>query len=163
MLQKVRSLSITEELLEIAPLLNRIDKSMPFSIPAGYFEQWTPNLDEEKSQPAKVVKIGSGNWKQWVAAAGIILTLGIGWQFLGNHSSDYTVVTASINDPALDTLLTKVDANSLEGYLENEQSNSDFSSLLVLAEQDIETGVKQLSDDELNWYLENRIVEIPGT
>ncbi len=163
MLQKVRSLSITEELDEVAPLLNRIEKSMPYSLPEAYFEQWKPNLNIEQKQPARVVKMGAGNWKQWAAAAAVIITIGIGWQFLVNKPVDDTVVAATYSDPALDTFLNKVDANSLTGYLEDEQANSEFASLLMLAQQDVETGVKQLSDDDLKWYLENQAVEMPGT
>jgi hypothetical protein len=33
----------------------------------------------------------------------------------------------------------------------------------MAAQQDVETGVTQLSDEELKWYLENQAVEIPGT
>jgi hypothetical protein len=163
MLQKVRSISVTEELDEVAPMLNRLDKTMPYHLPEGYFANWKPELATSIAQPAKVVKMGTGNWKQWAVAAAAVITMSLGWQFLVNKPADNTVVTATVTDPALDTLLNKVDANSLTGYLEDEQANSEFASLLMIAQQDVETSLKQLSDDELNWYMENRALEIPGS
>jgi hypothetical protein len=162
MLQKVRSLTIIEELEEIAPTLNGIEKTMPHSLPEGYFDNWKPLLASQQTQPAKVIKMGAGNWKQWVAAAAVVFTMGIGWQFLINKPSDDRVASI-VSDATIDTMLNKVDANSLAGYLEAEQANSEFASLLMLAQQDVETGVKQLSDDELNWYLENYAIVTPGT
>jgi hypothetical protein len=163
MLQKVRSISVTEELDEVAPMLNRLDKTMPYHLPEGYLANWKPELATSIAQPAKVVKMGMGNWKKWAVAAAVVVTMGISWQFLVNKPTDNTVVEATVTDPALDTLLNKVDANSLTGYLEDEQANSEFASLLMIAQQDVETSLKQLSDDDLKWYLENQAIETPGT
>lgn len=163
MLQKVRSLSITEELEEIAPSLNRINKTMPYSLPEGYFANWKPMQAKEQTQSAKVIKMGGGNWKQWAAAAAVVISMGVGWEFLVNKPSDDRVVASVVSDAAIDTILNEVDANSLTGYLEAEQANSAFASLLMLAQQDVEMGVKQLSDDELNWYIENYSIVTPGT
>jgi hypothetical protein len=33
----------------------------------------------------------------------------------------------------------------------------------MVAEQDVETGVSQLTDEELKWYLDNQAVAMPGT
>lgn len=164
MLKKVRGNEVKEELEAISPLLNTLSKTMPYSLPKGYFEQWKPMLSAEtKPQPAKVISLKSGlNWKHWAAAAAVVLTLGLGWQFFANQPESATS-TASVNPAEVDTLLTVIDENSLTGYLENEQTNAEFTSLLTMAEQDIETGVKQLSNEELNWYLENQAVSIPGS
>jgi hypothetical protein len=162
MLQKVRRLAISEELDQIAPTLNGIDKSMPYSLPEGYFSGWKPILHATQTHSAKVVKMVDRNWKQWVAAAAILITIGIGWQFLVNKPSDDAMVASTVTDAAMDTLLTKVDESSLTGYLEAEQAHSEFAGLLMLSQQDMETSVKQLSDDDLKWYLENQAVDMPG-
>jgi hypothetical protein len=164
MLQKVRTNEVREELEGIAPVLNTLSKSMPYSLPEGYFEQWKPAIQEPAvQQPAKIISFGGGfRWKQWAAAAAILLTAGLAWQLWVN-SPDNAPATAAINPAAVDSLLSGLDANSLSGYLETEQSGLDFTSLLSMAEQDIETGVKQLSTEELKWYLENQAISIPGS
>jgi hypothetical protein len=165
MLNKVRNNEVRTELEEISPFLNSLPKSMPFSLPNDYFEELQPTIPKEKvPEPAKVVSIGrTSQWKQWAAAAAILFTLGIGWQFLINKPVE-TMTASSIDTAAsVDTLLTGVDANSLTEFLEEEQANSAFASLLMVAEQDVETGVTQLTDEELKWYLENQAVAMPGT
>jgi hypothetical protein len=166
MLNKVRNNEVRTELEEISPFLNSLPKSMPFSLPNQYFEELQPTIPNEKvSQPAKVISIGGTlKWKQWAAAASVLFTIGIGWQFLINKPIEtMTTVTSAIPAASVDTLLTGVDANSLTEFLEEEQANSEFASLLMVAEQDVETGVTQLTDEELKWYLENQAVAMPGT
>lgn len=165
MLQKVRGNEIREELEGVSPLLNSLPKTMPHHLPEGYFEQLHPTFLVEKVQkPAKVISLGgaSRRWKQWAAAAAILFTLGISWQLFVNKPND-TRASASVSAVSIDTLFTGIDANSLTDYLQEEQANSAFANLLMVAQQDVETGVTQLSDEELKWYLENQAVEIPGT
>jgi hypothetical protein len=164
MLQKIRSNEAKEELDAISPFLNTLSKKMPFSLPEGYFEQSLQAILKETSHPpAKAVTMGrASRWKQWAAAASIIFALGLGWQFFVNKPK-VANLTALVNPAAVDTLLTGIDATSLSGYLETEQANSEFTSLLSMAQLDIETGLKQLSTEDLKWYLENQDVNIPGT
>jgi len=164
MLQKVRGNEVREELEGVSPFMNSLPKTMPHSLPEGYFEQWQPTVLKEKAQkPAKVISLGgTSRWKQWAAAAAILFIMGISWQLFVNKDED-TRATASVSATSVDTLFTGIDANSLTEYLEEEQANSAFASLLMVAQQDVETGVTQLSDEELKWYLENQAVEIPGT
>ena len=164
MLQKVRGNEVREELEAVSPFLNSLPKTMPHTLPEGYFEQWQPKIPGQKEQqPAKIISLGNAkHWKQWAAAAAILFTIGISWQLLVNKGNDSTY-TAATSPAVVDTLLTGIDAGSLTDYLENSQANSEFASLLLIAQQDVETGVAQLSDEELKWYLENQAVEIPGT
>jgi len=164
MLQKVRGNEVREELEAVSPFLNNLPKTMPHTLPEGYFEQWQPKIPGQKEhQPAKVISLGSAkHWKQWAAAAVILFTMGISWQLWVNKG-DQSTYTAATSPAVVDTLLTGIDAGSLTDYLEDSQANSTFSSLLLIAQQDVETGVAQLSDEELKWYLENQAVEIPGT
>jgi len=164
MLQKVRKNEVWEELEVVSPFLNSLPKTMPHTIPPGYFEQWQPSiLNKETQQPAKVIRLGGlTNWKKWAAAAAIVFTMGISWQLWVKNDTQSSV-TAAASPAIVDTLLTGIDASSLNDYLENSQANSEFASLLMVAEQDVETGVGQLSDEELMWYLDNQAVEMPGT
>lgn len=164
MLQKVRGNEVREELEAVSPLLNSLPKTMPHTVPQGYFEQWQPKIPGQNEQrPAKIIALGSAKrWKQWAAAAAILFTMGISWQLWVNKGDDSTY-TAATSPAVVDTLITGIDAGSLTDYLEDSQANSAFASLLLIAQQDVETGVAQLSDEELKWYLENQAVEIPGT
>ncbi len=164
MLQKVRSEEVRHELEGVAPLLNGLPKTMPHSLPEGYFEQWQPAINRpEAPKAAKIIPVsGSFHWKRWAAAAAIIISLGVGWQvWFSNRVPQQQ--TASVQPALVDTLLSEIDASSLTGYLETEQVQTEFTKLLTMANLDVETGVKQLSTEELSWYLENQSVSIPGT
>lgn len=164
MVKIVRGKAVQEELESLAPMLHTIPKTMPYSLPDGYFDNWQPDLPAVSgTQKARVVPFGrSFRWKQWAAAAALIISIGFAWKFWPSGSNEASE-TALVTNTPVDTLLKVVDANSLSGYLETEQSGSEFSSLLTMAQQDIETGVKQLTNDELKWYLENQAVEVPGS
>jgi hypothetical protein len=165
MLQKVRTLSVQDELESIAPNLNTIGKTMPFSLPEGYFETWEPALPKVQQVPAKVVQMRTNVWKPWAVAASIVATLGIGWLLWTNNDQPPAdnEVYSSQNDTSVDILLNNLDANTLAGYLENTETISELETLMLLAQENIETGVKQVSTDELKWYLENEAIPGNGT
>jgi hypothetical protein len=123
MLNKVRNNEVRTELEEISPYLNSLPKNMPFSLPLAYFEELQPTIPNEKAiEPAKVISIGrTSPWKQWAAAAAILFTLGIGWQFLINKPVESMTASSIDTAASVDTLLTGVDATSLTDFLEEEQ------------------------------------------
>lgn len=165
MLKKVHMLSVQQELEGIAPHLNTIGKTMPFEVPERYFETWEPALPKTEQETAKVVPMKSSGWKTWAVAASVVATVGIGWLLWGNQdqpTTDTEIYTAQ-NDTSIDILLNSLDANTLAGYLENAETISDFETLVLLAQDNIETGIKKVSTEELNWFLENEAIPGNGT
>lgn len=66
-----------EELGALSTLLGSLDKKMPYTVPQGYFDQVVSA--PIKTQPARIVSIGSRNWFKYAAAAvitGIIVLAG---------------------------------------------------------------------------------------
>ena len=57
-----------EELESISPLLNSLNKRPVYSVPQGYFENFTFSEVSENTKP-KVVSIGSRKWLKYAAAA----------------------------------------------------------------------------------------------
>src|SRR4051794_4043758 len=67
---------VYEELSEVAPLLNSIDKTNIFSVPNNYFQK-LPGLIQPEEKPSKVVSFGSAmrKWITYAAAASVLFII----------------------------------------------------------------------------------------
>lgn len=163
MLSKIRKNDIALELGEIAPLLNKLPKTMPYYLPTGYFEHFKVVREHKKTtEPVKVVSLFGNRAKKWMAAAAIILSIGLSWMYL-NKGAVEPVYMASASQAEMDLLLNQIEADKLDGILEQEGGANEFSSLLFTAQEGVEKGIKNLSTEELNGYLENFTVPETGT
>lgn len=97
-----------------------------------------------------------------MAAAAIILSIGLSWMYL-NKGAVEPVYMASASQAEMDLLLNQIEADKLDGILEQEGGANEFSSLLFTAQEGVEKGIKNLSTEELNGYLENFTVPETGT
>ncbi|HSK11942.1 MAG TPA: hypothetical protein VK907_01950 [Phnomibacter sp.] len=159
MLARVRNREVTDELEQIAPLLNSIPKQMPYDVPDGYFETLNPAIP---ARSAKVVAFGGGKWKQWAAAAAIIFTLGITWLMLDSRTDDKGGHIAS--EQQVDSLLLNIDGASMATYIHMDGSDDyEFLRTLFLANEDIESGLKSFSTEELKTYIDRYPQQEPGT
>jgi hypothetical protein len=152
MLGRVRKMEVEKELKEVAPLLNSISKSMPHYLPEGYFSRDIPIPAIEK--PAKVVPMFGSTVRSWAVAASVIAVLSLGWIFMNrqNASTDqYTTFTTE----EINTMLGKMDETRLDKLVEESAVETEFTELLLLAGQDVENSLQDLSTDELKFYLEN--------
>lgn len=149
--------TIREELDEVAPLLNTIDKATPYQVPPTYFAQADfARLVRYQQPQAKVLNLRlARRWMQYAAAALVTGVLVTG-AFL------YTDNPASIEDPAYKTVdlsaeLNKVSETELVNYLDNPEHTAVANTATVLTSEEILTDVKnnlrQVSDEELKQYL----------
>lgn len=149
--------TVREELDEVAPLLNTIDKGTPYQVPATYFAQADfARLARYQQPQARVVSLRlARKWMQYAAAALVTGVLVTG-AFL------YTDNPANIEDTAYKTVdlsseLTKVSETELANYLDNPEHAAVTNTITTLTNEEILTDVKnnlqQVSDDELKQYL----------
>lgn len=149
--------TIREELDEVAPLLNTIDKETPYQVPATYFAQADfARLARYQQPQARVVSLRlARKWMQYAAAALVTGVLVTG-AFL------YTDNPANIEESAykavdLSSELNKLSETELANYLDNPEHAAVANTVTVLTSDEILTDVKknlqQVSDEELKQYL----------
>ena len=152
MLGRVRRMEVQHELNEVAPMLNRIPKAMPFYVPDGYFDR---EIDiPSHHQPAKVVSMGTSTWRRWAVAASVLAMLSLGWLFL-NRSQPANTAYSMVSTEEINQMLDDMDENKLSNLLEDNAIEAGFTKLLLLAGSDVESNLRQLSTDELKTYLES--------
>jgi hypothetical protein len=131
---------VQAELQELAPLLNTISRSNPYSVPEGYFDTiaFVP-----AAKPAKVVSFRlAKKWTQYAAAAMLagILVLG-GFLYTGKNNTDYNSYSRMDVSGELD----KLSETDLSAYLNNPESPE--------ADAVVKNNINSMSDEELNEYL----------
>jgi len=149
---------ISEELEQIAPLLNKVSKKPVQSVPAGYFEQ----LNFQKpNTAAPVVKMNkSRNVFRWAAAAVVTGILVMGGLQLMNTSQKPLESEVGMNYAELTSLnvsdwVQKIPNESIDQYLQSANALAGSENSLHHYTVDGVTGttVNEISDEELQLYL----------
>ncbi len=142
---KLTENEVSEELQQIAPLLNTISKKNIYSIPTNYFEQIKIPITKT---PAKTISFSkTRKWISYAAAAVMAGVLVTGAFFYVDHSSSYDV-TNEIKKASDDELNSYADENSVS-FNEDSLINENEQELL-----NIEDGLKSVSNEELENYLQ---------
>lgn len=167
-LQRVKNEShkqseVLEELKDIAPLLTTISRENVYTLPAGYFEQFSVNTNG-----AKLVSINKNNkkntWKGLAVAASLllaVLTLGL---VVNNNDNDNVATTqtsqiqnyASAGTVEIDS--AKPNAQSTKGYLNNPAIQNEVSGPKVIEPQkmnviNVSQEINAISSKDLEEYL----------
>jgi hypothetical protein len=149
--------SVREELDEVAPLLNTLDKEMPYQIPATYFAKADfARLARNRQPQAKVVSLRlARRWMQYAAAALVTGVLVTGaFLFTDNPAN---IEESAYNSVDLSSELNKVSEAELANFLDNSDHAAVANPVTVLTSDEVLTDVKnnlqRLSDEELKQYL----------
>ncbi|MEO8765766.1 MAG: hypothetical protein ABI416_15810 [Ginsengibacter sp.] len=124
-----------EELLRISPLLSTLKENV-FSLPDGYFESFAADV-AQKIQPrgAKVITMKKRNsWWKYAAAAVVTGAIAVGSLQIFNN-------TPGNNDRRSVVIET--------GFAEDVKASFQYKT-----EEDLNTGIARLSDDDIIKYLE---------
>ena len=152
--------TISEELEQIAPLLNKVSKKPVQSVPAGYFEQ----LNFQKpNAAAPVVKMNrSRNVFRWAAAAAVTGILVLGGLQLMNSSKNTLEKQVGMDYAELTSLnvsdwVQKIPNESIDEYLQSANALAGSENSLHHYSVDGVTGtnVTEISDEDLQLYLNN--------
>ena len=147
---------VEQELSEIAPVLNTINKQTLYKVPEGYFSAFsikTPVVEQTKAK-AKVVSINFGRKLMRYAAAAIITTIIAisAYLFIGNKSTNYT----STNNSNITSEVKKLSDQEIMDYL-NTRSNSPNVTKVYSdgskQDPDLNKKIQQMSDEEIKQYL----------
>jgi hypothetical protein len=124
-LQKVQTAK--EELASISPFLSGLNKQMPYSIPKGYFEDLSPDLQEkQETNLAKVVSITSGKvvsithrkWFRFAAAAMITGIIALGALLYFNNRKTDPVKSFAKFENKLDKEIKNTSDQELSAFIQ---------------------------------------------
>lgn len=162
LLSKVRQLDATNELDEVAPLLNTISRNPVQHVPQGYFENLQPVLEETKAAPmiAPVISLQKKtNWLKYAVAASVVLILS--WSAYFTFNSHKSVAPSIANQPTatvINNQLASLDASTIENYLQadNATTQTAFSvdDLDKLNNSDIDELLQDFTDQQLKKHIE---------
>lgn len=143
---------VSDELNDIAPLLNTISKTSMFSVPEGYFE----NLQVLPNQPAKPqAKISSlaGKFMRYAVAAVIAALMAFGIYLitgkdLKKNGAQAVNIKSAIKDLKDDEIIEFLRKHS------SLRSATTVSSEINTSAPKINESLKQMTDEEIQQYLQ---------
>jgi hypothetical protein len=144
-------IEIREELSEIAPLLNTINKTNVFSAPDNYFKGLPAIIPEKKS--GKIISLGSNvrKWVTYAAAASVLFVIA---------TTSYLYITIhhhSIEKHLpVEQRIAELNEQEIINYLED-NDGSTSGDLIPAANEDpqIQHMLQRVSDEEIENYLDD--------
>lgn len=148
-----RNNEVSNELGEIAPLLNAITKENVFSVPDGYFEKLRMPVAEKTS--GRVIRVDRNirKWVTYAVAASILLIIATAsYLYVNSHYSPGITRGLSIEQR-----LANLNDDELINYLKDNQEIISGDLIHTPDEQDreIQHLLKNTSDEELQRYLDD--------
>ncbi len=149
--------TVREELDEVAPLLNTIDKETPYQVPEKYFARADfARLASYQQPQAKVVTLRlARRWMQYAAAALVTGVLVTGAFLFTDNPANIEESTYQSVD--LSSELDKVSETELANYLDNPEHAAVANTVAVLTGEesltDVKKNLQRVSDEELKQYL----------
>lgn len=148
----VQQNEVFEELEQLAPVLNTIKKTGPYTVPGGYFEQFkVPVHNLENVPEAKIVQIHhrKTRWFTWLAAASIISILATGGYLFWNNRYNQ-------NKPSIESNLANVSDDDISNYLNTlPVPGIEAVSTSVMDQEipDVKPVIKNMSTEDIKEYL----------
>ena len=144
---------VYHELSEVAPLLNRIDKSDIFSVPEGYFQRLSTTASKPEPKTSKVISLG-GRIRKWTTYAAAACVLFI----IATTTYLYVNVHGRIFDEQLpvEQRISQLDENEIMNYLKDNDGITSGDVISTSTEQDpaIQHLLKNASDEDIQNYLD---------
>ena len=138
---------VTDELNEIAPLLNTISKTEVYSIPNGYFENLNTKIPAKETSKL----ISFGNTRKWFAYAAAALVVGV--LTFGGIKYMQTNKTSA----AFEKIVAKTSNEEIQQYLETNPATEIASTHIHIEETNDGSGLFEgTSEEELHQYLKDQ-------
>ncbi|RYY62141.1 MAG: hypothetical protein EOO05_03845 [Chitinophagaceae bacterium] len=137
----------------VSPLLDSISRVTPYTVPAGYFASLEPMA---AVRPAKVISMGASRWKQYAAAASVVIVISLGSIFYFNRntsdSADNIIAAAAKEAPAraLDDFFNLDDA-AIDQAIQSD--NRILAAVKAQDAKEISKLVKNVPDKEIQAFL----------
>lgn len=158
--------SVKEELEIISPFLSGLSKKMPFSPPQGYFDTLTPRIrvsEKESHETARVVRMFQPRRTFRYAAAAV--TAGIigiaAWLFMREPADQYATKTDTEVQKELKHSVREIPENELANFVEVNTgiTFTDSTGLADIGEEDVKLMLADISDQELEKYLDQNALK----
>ncbi len=154
LLSKIHGMEVQQELEELAPILNTIDKQPVHFVPQGYFENLQPATEETATAETKVISIKrKTNWLKYAVAACFTGALAFTtFSIINKKTVIEPVVAININEA-----FSKLSDTTLENYFNKEATNIEPNTIAYqeVEDDDIKDFLKEFSDEDLQQYLKN--------
>lgn len=154
LLSKIHSMEVQQELEELAPILNTIDKQPVNFVPQGYFENLQPATAETEKEEVKVISIKrKTNWLKYAVAACLTGVVAFTtFSIINKKTVVEPVVAININEE-----LSKLSDTTIENYFTKEVSNVELNTIAYqdVKDDDIKEFLKEFSEEDLQQYLKN--------
>jgi len=171
--QQQQGQTVAEELAELAPLLNTINKAPVYTVPEGYFENLAVHIPAQAEKPvARVVGMARPNkWLRYAAAActaGILMVGAYLYTSNNNGTDAYAAGNVIPYDSAVSmnvhAELADVNENEIDQYLkESPAVGYAINAVLTSPEEvDVEQNINAATEEEIKQFLEEA-VETKGT
>jgi hypothetical protein len=151
-IREEQHLGVSNELDEVAALLNTIDKKPVYHVPATYFE--SANFVSKAKAPVFTLKL-AGRWMQYAAAAvvgGVLVTSAF---LFTDNRSNLPLNEIGVHQD-MNAAFDKVSEDDLVKFLNNPDHGAVEAATaapLLMLPGDVHQSIQQLSDEELNQYL----------
>ena len=156
---KCNSISVYDELVNIAPVLNTIGKQTIYSVPLGYFDGINP-LHTQHIQTKIITLFNSKKWLKYAIAACLTGILVTGTFMFNNKKGgvDY----AAYKKIDVPNSINKLSNDELINYLDNVNSitNANYATTLDYKLPEIQDHIQSISDEELNQYLQEANISL---
>ena len=153
-LNKIHSIEVQQELKELAPILNTIDKQPVNFVPQGYFKNLQPATEAKETAEVKVVSIKrKTNWFKYAVAACLTGAIAfITFSIINRQAVTDPAVAININEE-----LSKLPDTTIENYLTTEVVNIEPNTIAYqeVKDEDITAFLKEFTEEDLQQYLKN--------
>ena len=143
---------VYRELLEIAPLLNSLNKENIFSVPENYFENLrVPRVIEKGS--ARIIPMGSRirKWVTYAAAASILFIFSTSAYLYANKH-----IRGIDKSPSIEQKIADLNEDDIISYLnDNQESPSDYIPASDAQESKIHDMLEKVSDEDIKSFLDD--------
>lgn len=143
---------VYRELLEIAPLLNSLNKENIFSVPENYFENLRVSRVIEK-RGSRIIPMGSHirKWVTYAAAASILFIVSTASYLYANKH-----IRGIDKSPSIEQKLADLNEDDIISYLnDNQESSSDYIPASDAQDTEIHDMLEKASDDDIKGFLDD--------
>ncbi|TAD85948.1 MAG: hypothetical protein EAY75_10000 [Bacteroidetes bacterium] len=165
-IQKIYSQEIAEELDQIAPLLNTINKNTPYHVPQNYFEQLELPHAQHHENTGKVVLLPKLKTVQkWAAAAIVLAMLGVGLQYVMRPkntppqlaSTPFPISDTSITPEVLSVTFSAIEDSAFAAYTSKviETNQPEPSAFYLSIPDNFEAALQSFSVADLEAHINN--------
>jgi len=153
--QQEKATEIENELAEVAPFLNTINKTNIYTVPSGYFDLFKV-VPHESGKKAKVVTLQSFSRKFLRYAAAAIITTIIALSAYLFYDKNVNSTPASATNTNISSAVKSLSNDEILEYLKTHSNSANVTQVYFNSknqDQELNKTLKEMSEEEIKQYL----------